>query len=405
MPATVRTFRAADAASALRAVKAAFGSEAVIVSTQEVAGGLFRSPEIEVTASVSDELAQAVARAKPPPLASRPLAEPAFLSQPAPPAPRPLSLVSPPRPPDESGLAHEVLSLKKELEEARREMRVVCLQTRGERELSLTPPQAELYGRLVNQGVEESLAEEMLRQAAYDAAQHRRPVPLESVVKDLIAGRLIPGRAPWSQDGRRVVALVGPTGVGKTTTLAKIAAKAIVESRLRVALITVDTYRIGGSEQLSRYGKIMRVPTYVAKDGAELATALARCPSADLILVDTSGRAVSEAVYRQAEMLRQMAGVALHLVLSAATGARELAAVAERYRPLMPERLIFSKIDEAVAPGSVLSAAVRINRPVACVTDGQRVPEDIHSVTSEELTSLAMGTWQPLQAGATAGRR
>lgn len=403
MPATVRTFRAADAASALRAVKAALGPDAVIVSTQEIAGGLFRLPEIEVTASISDEVAEAAARAKPPPVSSPPAPEPAP-STPAPP-PRPLSLVSPPRPPDESPLAHEVLSLKKELEEARREMRVVCLRTRGERELSLTPPQAELYGRLVNQGVEESLAEEMVRQAAYDMAQHRRPASLEAVVRDLIAGRLIPGRAPWSQDGRRVVALVGPTGVGKTTTLAKIAAKAIVESRLRVALITVDTYRIGGSEQLSRYGKIMRVPTYVAKDCAELAAAVQRCPSADLILVDTSGRAVSEAVYRQAEMLRQIAGVALHLVLSAATGARELAAVAERYRPLVPERLIFSKIDEAVAPGSVLSAAVRINRPVACVTDGQRVPEDIHAVTSEELTSIAMGTWQPLQAGAAAGRR
>lgn len=402
MPATVRSFRAADAASALRAVKAALGPDAVIVSTQEIAGGLFRSKEIEVTASLGDEIAEAAARAKPPPAAEPARAAPAA---PPAPAPRPLSLVSAPRPPDESPLAHEVLCLKKELEEARREMREACLRARGERELSLTPKQAELYGRLVSQGVEESLAEEMLRQATYDVAQRRRPPSLESAVKDLIAGRLIPGRAPWSQDGRRVVALVGPTGVGKTTTLAKIAAKAIVESRLQVALITVDTYRIGGSEQLSRYGKIMRVPTYVAKDRGELAAAMARCPNADLILVDTSGRAVSEAVYRQAEMLRQVAGVALHLVLSAATGARELAAVAERYRPLMPERLIFSKIDEAVAPGSALSAAVRINRPVACVTDGQRVPEDIHAVTSEELTELVMGTWRTLQAGAAAGRR
>jgi flagellar biosynthesis protein FlhF len=313
-------------------------------------------------------------------------------------------LDQPRRPPDESPLAHEVLCLKKDLEEARREMRGVCLRTRAERELELTPPQAELFGRLVNHGVEESLAEELLRQAAYDTSLHRSPQPLEATVRDLLAGRLIPGRAPWSQEGRRVIALVGPTGVGKTTTLAKIAAKALVESRLRVALITVDTYRVGGSEQLTRYGQIMRVPTFIAKDGAELTAALARCPGADLVLIDTSGRAVSEAVYRQAQVLRQVSGVALHLVLSAATGARELAAVAERYRPLSPERLIFSKIDEATAPGSVLSAAVRINRPVACVTDGQRVPEDIHAVTSEELTALAMGAFRPLKARAAASR-
>jgi len=199
------------------------------------------------------------------------------------------------------------------------------------------------------------------------------------------------------------IIMVGPTGVGKTTTVAKIAAKAIVESRLKVSLITVDTYRIGASEQIARYGSIMRVPTFVARDRDELAVAMEKSKDADLVLIDTAGRAVSEAVARQAELLRTVPGVQLFLVLSAATGPRELAAAADRYRRLAPERVIFSKVDEAVAPGSVLSAAVRINRPVACIADGQRVPEDLHAVTSDELTGLVLGAWDPA-VGQTARR-
>ncbi len=410
MHATVRTFRAPDAASALNAVKDSLGPEAVILGTREVGGGLFRRPEVEITAALSVEPA--------PEKAPAPKPEEPKDSEPAPRrglrayTPRDDrgernddNLPEPRRSPQaphlvDASFAADLGALKRELDEARREMRVVCLRSRAERDLDLNPAAAEVFGRLVNQGVEEGLAEEMVRQALFDGA---RPQTLLSGVRDLVAGRLIPGRAPWKPDSRRVLALVGPTGVGKTTTVAKIAAKAIVESRLKVSLITVDTYRIGASEQIARYGSIMRVPTFVARDRDELAVAMEKSKDADLVLIDTAGRAVSEAVARQAELLRTVPGVQLFLVLSAATGPRELAAAADRYRRLAPERVIFSKVDEAVAPGSVLSAAVRINRPVACIADGQRVPEDLHAVTSDELTGLVLGAWDPA-VGQTARR-
>jgi flagellar biosynthesis protein FlhF len=91
-------------------------------------------------------------------------------------------------------------------------------------------------------------------------------------------------------------------------------------------------------------------------------------------------------------MLRAVEGMQLYLVVSAGTGAREMAAAAERYRAMQPERLIVTKVDEAVGSGSLLSASVRIGRPIVAVSDGQRVPEDIHALSSTELVDLVVGT-------------
>jgi flagellar biosynthesis protein FlhF len=239
----------------------------------------------------------------------------------------------------------------------------------------------------VDRGVEPLLAEELVRQVLAG----RAPSGVPQGVRDLVEGTLLPCRAPWLHDERQVVALVGPTGVGKTTTLAKIAARAILDTRKRVALLTIDVYRIGAQEQLARYGEIMNVPVLVARDRAELLRAADRVRDADLVLVDTAGRSTPADVERQAELVRSIPGAVLHLVLSAATGHQQLASVAEAYRSLRPDRLIFTKVDEAAGPGAMLSAAARLRRPVACYTDGQRVPEDLHTVDGRHLADLIAG--------------
>jgi len=197
--------------------------------------------------------------------------------------------------------------------------------------------------------------------------------------------------APWGADGRRTVALVGPTGVGKTTAIAKIAARALLETRFKVGLITVDTYRVGASDQLARYGKIMGVPTYVARDRAALADAIDRTREADLVLIDTAGRSDAESLAAQMKLVQSAPNVQLHLVLSLATGARELGAVARRYRGFGAERVIFTKLDESEGPGGSLSALGVVGRPVSCLCDGQRVPEDIHAVTESDLCERLVG--------------
>jgi flagellar biosynthesis protein FlhF len=216
-------------------------------------------------------------------------------------------------------------------------------------------------------------------------------------IRSLLGERLIPCRAPWHLEGRHVIAVVGPTGVGKTTTLAKMAARAILEGRRRVAFVTLDTYRVGATEQLARYGEIMEAPVLVARDRGELGRAMERVADAELVLIDTAGRSSPEDVARQAALVRTAPRVQLHLVVSAATGASELAAVADRYRSLQPDRLVITKLDESAGPGGILSASVRIGRPISCVADGQRVPEDLHALTGLELVDLVVGEDGPVR--------
>ncbi|HYD40153.1 MAG TPA: flagellar biosynthesis protein FlhF [Anaeromyxobacter sp.] len=381
MTPTVRTFRAPDPAAALAAVKAALGADAVILSTRTVDGGLFRKPEIEITAALELPARPAPRRpARPAPQARPDHVEPRAEPRPAPPPP--------PRPHDDE-LQDEIRYLRKSVEEARRALTAVTQEARAGRDLQLPPAGAEVYARLACRGVEPALAESLVRSAlaAVPPETHR----VLAAVKDLLGERLVPCRAPWLLEGRHVIAMVGPTGVGKTTTLAKLAARALLETRKRVAFVTVDTYRIGATEQLARYAEIMGVPVLVARDRSEILRAVERVADADLVLVDTAGRSSPEDVARQAALVRTIPRVQLQLCVAASTGAMELAAVAERYRTLAPDRLAVTKVDEAAGPGSILSASVRICRPISCVADGQRVPEDVHAYTGPELVDLVVG--------------
>ncbi len=135
----------------------------------------------------------------------------------------------------------------------------------------------------------------------------------------------------------------------------------------------------------------MGLPTHVARDQAGLAEAVARSQDADLILIDTAGRFDSQSIAAQTALLRSVPNIQLQLVLAVSTGGRELGAAVQRYRASAPERIIFSKIDEADGPGSMLSAVAALGRPVSCIADGQRVPEDIHPVDSADLTKRVLG--------------
>ena len=383
----IRTFRARDARAALTAVKAAFGPDAVIIETRQIDGGLFGRTQIEVTAAADASAARL------------PQVERA-----APPRRSPLGGT-------DSAVEDDVAALRRAVEDVRRSLGRQDeglarrfdgrrAQERGlddgedrrfeaRREPELGAEARKVFRHLLERGVDEVLARELLDDAM--ATGGGRATEILRGVAGALGKTLRAAPAPWGADGRRTVALVGPTGVGKTTAIAKIAARALLETRFKVGLITVDTYRVGASDQLARYGKIMGVPTYVARDREALADAIERTREADLVLIDTAGRSDAESLAAQMKLVQSAPNVQLHLVLSLATGARELGAVARRYRPFGAERVIFTKLDESEGPGGALSALNVVGRPVSCLCDGQRVPEDIHAVTEAELCERLIG--------------
>ncbi len=192
---------------------------------------------------------------------------------------------------------------------------------------------------------------------------------------------------------RRVVALVGPTGVGKTTTVAKLAARFKLQHGLRVGLLTVDTYRIAAIEQLKTYADIIDLPLAVGGDPESARRALDELGAVDLVLVDTAGRSPKDQpkIHELGELLTRLRPDEVHLVLSASTSRRSLRATADQFAPARPDRLILTKLDEAETLGAFAAILGRSERPVSYLTTGQSVPDDIEEADRGRLARLIVG--------------
>lgn len=206
--------------------------------------------------------------------------------------------------------------------------------------------------------------------------------------------RLLRERVGWGDRtaNARVIAVVGPTGVGKTTTIAKLAARDALVHHRRVALISADDYRLGGADQLARFAELMDVPFAVASDPASLVSALSRFMLADRIYIDTAGRSPrSPGAHAQLAAMLASAGAATLLCLSAATRSQELLAILAQHAGFEPQAIVTTKLDEAELVGAPLVAALRTGLPLAHFATGQRVPEDLEGASAERLASLLLG--------------
>ncbi len=192
---------------------------------------------------------------------------------------------------------------------------------------------------------------------------------------------------------RRVVALVGPTGVGKTTTIAKLAANFRLRDGIKMGLVTVDTYRIAAVEQLRTYAEIIDLPMKVVTSPQEMRRALDELSDLDLILIDTAGRSPrDELKIQELKSLLNEANVdEVHLVMSLTASVRSIKMTCDQFSSVNPTSLILTKLDEAAGAGSLLSVSRQVNLPFSYLTTGQDVPEDIEPANARRVARLVLG--------------
>lgn len=255
------------------------------------------------------------------------------------------------------------------------------------------PARIELLRRLVDMGIAHKLSVKVANRLA-------NVKDIESAfnkAQDILVNVL-----PVAQDNLLdyggVAVLVGPTGVGKTTTIAKLAAQFILRHGPRqVALITTDNFRIAAHDQLNTYGRILDVPVRVAHDAEQLRALINGFADKRLVLIDTAG--MSPRDRRLAEQIKILQHhdlpVKSYLVMSAAAQYKAMREVIEAFQIFQPEACILTKLDEAVSKGAALSALIEKRMPVSFITDGQQVPEDLHSAAARTLIDQCVAELEP----------
>jgi flagellar biosynthesis protein FlhF len=390
-----KTYRARTIQEALDQIKRELGPEAVILSTQPImtrsALGLRRTQNWEITA------AAVKAEAQPEPEAidssfqvkdnvniktsARQRNRSSILGL-SPDISHKESVPAPAAPAVAKRLRYNdsrMEELLDEITELKRSVRLI-----GKAMPATTANAGGIYAELVGQGVDHELADQIV---AKESRGNPSPSELRERVRHGLAGILVIDPAVELIGKTQVVsAFVGPTGSGKTTTIAKLAGHAKVRHKRRVALISTDIFRVGGHEQLARYGELLGVPTYACADHSALKNLIATLDDRDLIMIDTPGSGPSDlARLNTLEALTGTADIRVHLVVAAGTRSEDIPQIVKRFHRFSPRRAVVTKMDETEPKGAIVSDILRNEMPISFLTNGQRVPEDLVVPSADEL--------------------
>ncbi|TWT63333.1 flagellar biosynthesis protein FlhF [Rubinisphaera italica] len=315
-------------------------------------------------------------------------------SEPAPPAtPNPET----PNPSPELSESQKLESLFKErIDSLQAMVEQLTSQVRTGMSTDIPPELFSLFTELIDAEVEESVARELIGRLKHrsgvnelsDSEGLRRQ--LFAMIEASIQCR---GPIETKPGQQKIVAMVGPTGVGKTTTIAKLAANFRLRDNVRMGLITVDTYRIAAVDQLRTYAEIIDLPMKVVSTAVEMKQAVAEFAGMDLILIDTAGRSPRDEVKLQ-ELKAVLGDIVVddvHLVLSATTGYRHLRTTAEQFKSVGLTSVILTKLDEAPGLGAILNITSKLGLPLSYLTTGQNVPKDIEPAQPTRATRLILG--------------
>lgn len=354
----IKRFTGPSVKEAMGAVKAEFGADALILSAKKIGPGVH-----EVVAAIDYDLTAPVD------LSAWDTAKVAA---------------------GPDGLPEELAQLRKELKELN-ELKHLCMNVISSAESPLSDVVTRLEENLVSNGIDRRLAKKILMNTLGGVARDKADdiVYLKNCMKKKVYDKLTV-TDPLASKG--VVAFVGAPGAGKTTTIAKLAAINAMKKKRRTALITTDTYRIGGVEQLKIYGRLMGVPVDVAKDASDLSGLIKAHDDKELVLVDTAGRGQND--HKGMDELKAMADAApevrFNLVLNSQSRDESLYASISGFSGLPVDSLTFTRLDEGSSHGPILNAMVLAKKPIAYLSTGSRVPEDIEAASPERLMQYIM---------------
>ena len=374
----VRIFTGQSVQEAMNKVKLELGREAVILHTRRFKTGgmlgLFGNERVEVMAAVDDAL----------------LETPAVKTVVAPVMPT-VAAVMPPQQTHETVAPVSipltpVKTAEPEWKQELAEMRSLLERALHESKQGADAVASAAVEKLLQADVLQPVAESLVRQdpvlyqwkgTLTEPAFTERLERLVEQGLGKVSGVALNGSAP------HIVALLGPTGVGKTTTIAKLAAYFSLQKGMRVSLITADTYRISAVEQLKTYAEIMGLQLEIVYAPQELAKALAKCKGSQLVLLDTAGRSPKnqEQLEELQLLLSQVPQAEKHLVLSLTTCNRDALEIAKRFSVCSPDKVLFTKLDEASRCGVILNVLQQFPMKLSYVTNGQNVPDDLQIVS------------------------
>ena len=275
-----------------------------------------------------------------------------------------------------------------------------------EKEESAAPPREEsetdkfmrlLHDTMLENEVDEKYAQEIIEEIEL---VNKPNIPFDYALANIYQKMILkfgkPSGIEPAQNGIKLVFFIGPTGVGKTTTIAKIASKFRVDEKKKVALLTADTYRIAAAEQLRTYANILEVPFRVIYTVEEINKALEDFRDYDYIMIDTAGHSHQNNTQKD-NMCNIIHSVddkvekEVHLVLSATTKYRDLISIADSYKEMADYKMIFTKLDETTTLGNLLNLRLYTGASLSYVTYGQNVPDDIEDFNPQKTVKRLLG--------------
>ena len=252
-----------------------------------------------------------------------------------------------------------------------------------------------LCEKLGESDVWDNIIKDVVEQAQ-QAARITNELP-EDILRNVVIQRLGQPQPIRIRENRpNIILLIGPTGVGKTTTLVKLAGKFLLQKGLSVGIINTDTYRIAAQEQLKTYADIMEIPMHTVYKPEELSEALKLMQDKQVILIDTAGKSSYDEQYRQdlSQYIKYGCADEVLLLLSVTTGYRAAREIISNYAFVPDYKLVLTKVDEVGAWGGVLNIVALAQKPIAYLTDGQNVPDDIECADVNTIADSILGREQ-----------